>query len=89
MVYAEITVQGLCGGHSALDINLGREMRMCCFARVILALSNKYDCHLCSFKGGTAVTQIPREASATVIIREDRRRGIVHGREASRVRPQK
>ncbi len=73
IVYAEIGVKGLRGGHSALDINLGRGNANVLLARAILSLSSAFDCHLCSFKGGTAVNAIPREASAIVMLSNDQR----------------
>ena len=68
LIYVDVLVSGLKGGHSGVDIHLGRGN-----ANVILAhFLNEYlaqsDGRLVEFVGGTARNAIPREAVATIAI---------------------
>ena len=67
----EISVSGLKGGHSGVDIHLGRGN-----ANVILIeLLNKHlfelDAYLVELAGGSARNAIPREATALIVIEEN------------------
>ncbi|KXO74266.1 aminoacyl-histidine dipeptidase [Acinetobacter venetianus] len=69
LIYVDLLVSGLKGGHSGVDIHLGRGN-----ANVILAnFLNDYLVHsngrLVEFIGGTARNAIPREAVATIAIK--------------------
>lgn len=71
LIYVDVLVSGLKGGHSGVDIHLGRGN-----ANVILAnFLNDYlaQCNgrLVEFVGGTARNAIPREAVATIAIEID------------------
>lgn len=72
MIYVDLLVSGLKGGHSGVDIHLGRGN-----ANVILAnFLNDYfaqsNARLVEFVGGTARNAIPREAVATIAIQAER-----------------
>ncbi|ESK55251.1 aminoacyl-histidine dipeptidase [Acinetobacter tjernbergiae] len=72
MIYVDLLVSGLKGGHSGVDIQLGRGN-----ANVILAnFLNDYfaqsNARLVEFVGGTARNAIPREAVATIAIQAER-----------------
>ena len=58
-------VSGLRGGHSGIDIHLGRGNAIKLLAEALCDLSVHTDLHLIELKGGTARNAIPREAFAT------------------------
>ncbi len=60
----ELTVTGLRGGHSGLDIHLGRGNALKLLARTIAALSNSFDIGVAGMEGGSKRNAIPREAEA-------------------------
>jgi dipeptidase D len=65
-----ITVSGLKGGHSGLDINLGRGNSNLVLFRLIYKASEAFGLRLCETEGGNMRNAIPREAHAIVIIPE-------------------
>lgn len=62
----EITISGLRGGHSGLDIHKGRASANVLLIRLLNLLNEKCDFGLSSFTGGTLRNAISRDASATV-----------------------
>ncbi len=66
MKMIEITVRGLLGGHSGLDINLGRANAIRALSRVLVSAVDTIPFHLCSFTAGSVRNAIPREATAMV-----------------------
>ena len=72
MVSYQVTIQGLKGGHSGVDINLGRGHAIKLLVRLLKGASEPYALHLASFNSGTAGNAIPREATAVVLLPEDR-----------------
>ena len=72
MIYVDLLVSGLKGGHSGVDIHLGRgnaNVILANFLNDYLAQSNA---RLVEFVGGTARNAIPREAVATIAIQAER-----------------
>lgn len=63
-----LSVSGLKGGHSGLDIHLGRGNAITLLARAISLLSENFDMKVAAFTGGSKENAIPREASATVFV---------------------
>ncbi len=61
-------VSGLRGGHSGIDIHLGRGNAIKLLAEALRDFSEHTDLHLIELKGGTARNAIPREASAIIAI---------------------
>ena len=57
-------VSGLCGGHSGIDIHLGRGNAIKLLAEALRDLSAHTDMRLIELNGGTARNAIPREAFA-------------------------
>lgn len=57
-------VSGLCGGHSGIDIQLGRGNAIKLMAEALHDLSSHTDFRLIGMNGGTARNAIPREAFA-------------------------
>ena len=67
MVARKITLQGLRGGHSGMEINQGRGNANKLLARVAHDLLVEFDCRLASFAGGNMRNAIPREAHAVIL----------------------
>lgn len=67
-----LAVKGFKGGHSGMDIVLYRGNANKVMARVIYALMTRTDVKLLDLEGGTLRNAIPREAFATLYIKEDR-----------------
>ncbi len=65
----KISVTGLRGGHSGIDINRGRANANKLIAAILKALSEKYDIRLADISGGLRDNAIPAQASAIVSIK--------------------
>lgn len=63
-----VTVSGLNGGHSGLDINLGRANAIKLLVRFLKFAAANYESMLSSIDGGSLHNAIPREASAVITI---------------------
>ncbi len=63
----QVTVKGLKGGHSGLEIDKGRGNAIRILSRVLLALQD-LDAHVSSIHGGNKSNAIPREASALIFL---------------------
>lgn len=63
-----IKVSGLKGGHSGVDIHLGRGNAIRILAKSLQALIEKLPLEIADIKGGSARNVIPREATAVVLI---------------------
>jgi dipeptidase D len=59
-----LEVGGLRGGHSGIDIHLGRGNAIMILADALHDLAERFDLHLIGMNGGTARNAIPREAGA-------------------------
>ncbi|UCG05722.1 MAG: aminoacyl-histidine dipeptidase [Desulfobacterales bacterium] len=62
----KLTVQGLNGGHSGVDIHRQRANANKILARALHQLNTSCRIQLASFQGGTSHNAIPRDASATL-----------------------
>ena len=68
-----VSVGGLKGGHSGVDIHLQRGNSIRILARALRALAPEFSFEMVSFTGGNLTNAIPREAAAVVrIARQDR-----------------
>lgn len=63
----KITLKGLRGGHSGLEINCGHGNANKLLARVLYDVLVDFDSQLASFEGGNMRNAIPREAHATLV----------------------
>ncbi len=63
-----VKLAGLKGGHSGLDIALGRANANKLLNRVFWNANEQYDFRLSAFSGGSKHNAIPREAEATVLV---------------------
>jgi dipeptidase D len=70
MAAYRLSVQRLKGGHSGLDINLGRGHATKLLVRFLKEASQKHGLRLAQIAGGSARNAIPREASAIVCVPE-------------------
>ncbi|MES2799585.1 MAG: aminoacyl-histidine dipeptidase [Bacteroidota bacterium] len=68
LVY-EVSVKGLLGGHSGMDIHLGRGNANKLLNRFLNSLVDKIDFQLVEFDGGSLRNAIPREAKAIVAVK--------------------
>lgn len=64
----EIKVSGLRGGHSGVDIHLGRGNANKILARILFDTYAAYGVRLARFEGGNLRNAIPREATAVVVV---------------------
>lgn len=63
-----VTIAGLKGGHSGLDINLGRGNANKILARFLWSALNNFPLSVSNIKGGDMRNAIPRESAATIVI---------------------
>ncbi|MFA3782114.1 aminoacyl-histidine dipeptidase [Melioribacteraceae bacterium 4301-Me] len=61
-----ISVKGLKGGHSGLDISAGKGNAIKIMARLLIQLFEKFDIRLISINGGSKHNAIPRECFADI-----------------------
>ena len=66
----QLTMNGLNGGHSGMDINKGLGNANKLLNRILWGADAKFNMHLAVFDGGGLRNAIPREATATVVVNE-------------------
>ena len=66
----EITVRGLKGGHSGMDIHLGRGNANKIMNRILWGAAQELDLRVASIDGGGLRNAIPRESHAIVVVPE-------------------
>lgn len=64
----ELAVKGLKGGHSGMDINLGRGNANKIMNTLLIMVSQKFDIRLATISGGSLRNAIPRESFATIVV---------------------
>lgn len=69
----QIAVKGLKGGHSGLDINLGRGNSNKILNALLVTAAEKYGLRVAEMEGGNLRNAIPREAFATVVVPEEKK----------------
>ncbi|MBR5514827.1 MAG: beta-Ala-His dipeptidase [Clostridia bacterium] len=62
----KIELKGLCGGHSGVEINTGKENAIVTIAALLSKMYDFEPFNLVSFEGGTKDNAIPREATAVI-----------------------
>lgn len=70
LVY-EVTIQGLLGGHSGINIHEGRANANLLMGRMLMHLQKETEVVLCSVCGGAKDNVIAKSAKAVVIIKEE------------------
>ncbi|MFX1570358.1 MAG: beta-Ala-His dipeptidase [Promethearchaeota archaeon] len=68
----KIFISGLLGGHSGVDIHLGRGNALKIIVQVLWELNKKHLFHICSIDGGNRTNAIPREINAVLYIEENK-----------------
>jgi dipeptidase D len=63
-----VVVEGLKGGHSGIEIHLGRANAIKLLARTLAKIYHEYPFHLAAIEGGSKRNAIPREAEALLSI---------------------
>ncbi|MGM1002776.1 aminoacyl-histidine dipeptidase [Acinetobacter haemolyticus] len=71
LIYVDLFVSGLKGGHSGVDIHLGRGNANVILANFLNDFLTQSNGRLVEFVGGTARNAIPREAVATIAIKTE------------------
>ena len=71
LIPVKISISGLRGGHSGVDIHLGRGNALKILGEILWKLNNKYQIHICSIEGGNRTNAIPREASTIFYIENE------------------
>lgn len=82
----DISLTGLCGGHSGENINCGRANAIKLMGRILAALSKKMRVNIVSVNGGGKDNAIPREAFCTVSVAKADRAARAVLREVERIR---
>ncbi|NLV52991.1 MAG: aminoacyl-histidine dipeptidase [Bacteroidales bacterium] len=68
MLCYDVTIKGLLGGHSGIEIHKGRANANKLMARLLFAVVNTKTAWLCSWHGGNMRNAIPRECEAKVLV---------------------
>lgn len=63
----QLTIGGLCGGHSGEDIDRGRTNALILMGKLLTELQKYTDFYLVSLQGGDKTNAIPRDCTATVL----------------------
>lgn len=69
----KVAVKGLKGGHSGLDINLGRGNANKIINALLVTAAEKFGLRVTEVEGGNLRNAIPREAFAVVVVPEDKK----------------
>lgn len=69
----KISLTGLKGGHSGLDINLGRGNANKIMNALMTLAADKYGMRLAAIEGGSLRNAIPRESFATVVVPSEKK----------------
>ncbi|BDS13202.1 aminoacyl-histidine dipeptidase [Aureispira anguillae] len=64
----KLTVKGLTGGHSGMDIHKGRGNANKLMNRLLYHMNQQFDFHIAAIDGGSLRNAIPRESFATIVI---------------------
>lgn len=72
MAYMEIMVGGLLGGHSGTEIDKGHGNAIKLLGITLKQALEKYTFHIAQINGGEKDNAIPREASATICIKQEK-----------------
>ena len=72
MAAFQLIVKGLKGGHSGMDINLGRGNANKLMNTLLIMTAQKFGVRLATINGGSLRNAIPRESFATVVVPADK-----------------
>lgn len=68
LIFYELEINGLKGGHSGGDIHLPRANANKLISRMLSAISEKLKVHICEWNGGTVTNVIPRQSSLSFAV---------------------
>ena len=68
----QLIVKGLKGGHSGMDINLGRGNANKIMNTLLILVAQRFGVRLATINGGSLRNAIPRESFATVVVNADK-----------------
>ncbi len=71
LVPVEVSVKGLLGGHSGLDIDKGRANAIKVLVKVLLEINKKFPIYLEDLEGGENFNAIPREAKSLIYVNKE------------------
>ncbi len=71
LIPIKLFVSGLIGGHSGVDIHIGRGNSLKIIGQILWKLNENYMINTASIDGGNRTNAIPREASAIFFAKED------------------
>lgn len=74
----KISLSGLTGGHSGVDIHLGRANANKLMNRLLWEMENKFGIRICSVNGGSLRNAIPRESAALVGVEPSQADTVLH-----------
>lgn len=77
-VGCRLTVKGLSGGHSGMDISLYRANANKVLANALIPELEKHGAFLCSFNGGSLRNAIPFEGEAEIAVPEDKAAAVLN-----------
>jgi dipeptidase D len=72
----QLNITRLKGGHSGLDIHLGRANVIKVMFRLLKILTRELDARLASVEGGNMRNAIPRESTAVIVIEKDKEKEL-------------
>ena len=64
----KVTVEGLKGGHSGIEIHVGRANANKILTRILWKAAEKYEIRMVSFDGGSKHNAIPSDASSVLVV---------------------
>jgi len=71
LIPIKLDLLGLLGGHSGVDIHLGRGNAIKIISQILSNLNDKFSIHLCSIDGGNRTNAIPREVSTIFYVEKE------------------
>lgn len=75
--FLQVKLGGLLGGHSGIEIDKGRGNANCLLGRILKGVSEHFDVHMASMKGGLADNAIPRESEAVIAVDINQKTAVV------------
>jgi len=68
----KVFISGLLGGHSGVDIHLGRGNALKIISQILWRLNDNFSIQICSIDGGNRTNAIPREVSTVFYIEKNK-----------------
>ncbi len=78
MIPIKISISGLLGGHSGVDIHKGRANSIKLITQILWKLNKNHELYINSIEGGNAMNSIPRESQAIIFVKLQNYNNIIH-----------